>query len=139
MRSFRFVIRAGAKKIKISARDIFPRRGRSLLGEFVVGALGARRHGIAATEMHFRVAVRTIVRSATGGRSRLVDLFRHSLSSSSVVCSKSALIYGKRRLPDANAFYFQNCRASVFVTDRQRVSQAACSPEAHLWHTPRAA
>ena len=66
------------KKIKISARDIFPRRGRSLLGELVIGALGARRHGIAATEMHFRVAVRAIVRSATGGRSRLVDLFRHS-------------------------------------------------------------
>ena len=30
-------------------------------------------------------------------------------------------------------------RASVFVAHRQRVSQAAGSPEADLWHTPRAA
>lgn len=40
-----------------------------------------------------------------------------------------------RRMP----FCCQKRRASVFVAHRQRVSQAAGSPEADLWHTPRAA
>ena len=68
---------ARAQKNKISARDIFPRRGRSLLGELVVGALGARRHGIAASKAYFRVTVGAIVSSASRGRTRLVNLFGH--------------------------------------------------------------
>ena len=114
----------------------------SLLREFVVRAFGARRHSIAASEMHFGVTVRTVVRSAAGSHSRLVNFSGHTVPPLNAVCVRRRNlcgVYGKRRSRFRKRLCLRNCRASVFVADRQRVSQAACSPEADLWHTPRAA
>lgn len=50
---------------------------RLLFRKLAVSALGARRHGIAASKAYFRVTVGAIVRSASRGRTRLVNLFGH--------------------------------------------------------------
>lgn len=48
-----------------------------LFRKLAVSALGARRHGIAASKAYFRVTVGAIVSSASRGRTRLVNLFGH--------------------------------------------------------------
>lgn len=106
-----------------------------LLGEFVIRALRARRHRVSAAEVHFGMTVGAVIRSASRSSSGLVDLV-HAFLLDLSVCNRH-IYYTKIKRPFRNrkSVIIKKNRASVFVTERQRVSQAVSSLKAYLWHT----
>lgn len=123
-----------SKKTKLGSVFLLLKANELLFGEFVIRALRARGHRIAVAKVHFGMTVCAIIRSASRSSTGLVDLIHAFLLR--YKCVQAIRNYAKGKRPfRRKSVVFKKNRASVFVTERQRVSQAVSSPKAYLWHT----